>query len=48
MQKLISALNGPTLHAPYFKFIEKSIKYLVSYSGLKEAPRRLDTAFFPR
>ena len=48
VQKLTSALNYPPLHAPYSKFIGKSIKYLVSYGGLKEAPRRLDTAFFPR
>ena len=34
VQKLISALNRPASHAPYFKFIEKSIQYLVSYSDL--------------
>ena len=35
VQKLISALNRPVSHAPYFKFTEKSIKYLVSYGHLK-------------
>ena len=48
VQKLISALNRPASHAPYFKFVEKSIQYLVSYGDLKQAPCRLETAIFPR
>ena len=35
VQKLISALNRPASHAPYFKFTGKSIEYLVSYGHLK-------------
>ena len=35
VQKLISALNRPASHAPYFKFIAKSIQFLVSYSDFK-------------
>ena len=48
MQKPISALNGPAPYAPYFKFLENSIRQLVSYGNVKQAPCRLDTAFFPR
>ena len=41
VQKLISALNRPASYAPYFKFAENSIQYLVSYGYSKQAPCRL-------
>ena len=47
MQKLISALNSLASHAPYFKFTENFIQYLVSYGNLKQAPCRLETPIFP-
>ena len=41
VQKLTSALNRLVRYAPYFKFVENSIQYLISYGYSKKAPCRM-------